>query len=338
MTSVADQPGPDASDAHRVSVLRAYGILDTPTNERFDAVVRLAARLCEMPIAMIGLVDADRLWFKARYGDAIQEVPRSEAFSDHALSSGEDFIEVPDLRADERFCHHTAVTEGHCLYYAAVVLRTPDGIPLGTLAVSDAVPRQLTAYQIDALRSLARQVESLLDEHRSTSAPLPGPLASRAALLQGMAASGVATALLDGEGRYSWWSDECAERLGWTAVDVLGRRPQDFLYDEADEVGAGESPLRLRVDHRWHGRRRILHADGTRLEVEAFALALRDADGEVEAYLTGMVASELPPPSSQVGLVESVLVRSEDAVLLCDGRLAGEGPTIAYANPAACAL
>jgi diguanylate cyclase (GGDEF)-like protein/PAS domain S-box-containing protein len=328
----------DVSDADRVSVLRAYGILDTPTNERFDAVVRLAAGLCQTPIAMIGMVDADRLWFKARFGDPIQEVPRSEAFSDHAIASGEDFIEVPDLRADERFCNNPAVTQGQTLYYAAVVLRTPGGIPLGTLAVSDAVPRRLTAYQIEALRSLALQVESLLDEHRSATAALPGPLASRAAMLQGMAASGVATALLDDEGRYLWWSDECAERLGWTAADVLGRRPLDFLSSGPDGVSVDDTELRLRIDHRWHGDMRLLRADGSIVEVQGFALPLRDADGEVEGYLTGMVDPELPPPSSQMGLFESVLVRSDDAVLLCDGRLAGDGPTIVYANPAACAL
>jgi diguanylate cyclase (GGDEF)-like protein/PAS domain S-box-containing protein len=326
-----------AHDTHRVSVLRAYGILDTSEDERFDAIVRLAARLCDAPVAVIGLIDADRLWFKARVGGEVGEVPRAEAFCDHLLRSGEDVLVVPDLAADERFASNPSVTERGSRFYAGTVLRTPGGVALGALAVLDVVPRELTRAQRDALRSLARQVESLLAEHRPATPP-PGPLASRAALLQAMAASGIATALLDEGGRYAWWSDECAERLGWTSADVLGRDPIDFLFAGTDDVAATEPDLRLSVDHRWHGCLRITRADGSTVATQAFVVALRDADGRVEGYLTGMVDPELAPPSSQVGLVESVLVRSEDAVLLCDGRLQGEGPTIVYANPAACAL
>ncbi|MCU1374170.1 MAG: hypothetical protein JWO68_1456 [Actinomycetia bacterium] len=335
---MAEQRTLDLDDANRVSVLRAYGILDTPASERFDAVVGLAARLCEMPIAVIGMVDADRLWFKARFGDGVQEVPRSEAFCDFAMSSGVDFFEVPDLTLDERFCDYPAVTERGARFYAAVILRTPSGIPLGTLAVSDLVPRKLTSNQTEALRSLARQVEFLLDEHRPGPTELPAALASRLALLQGLAASGVATALLDGDGCYSWWSDECVERLGWAAADVLGRQPLDFLFAGADGIFPDDSTLQLRVDSRWHGALHLRCADGSVIPAQAFAVALRDADGRVEGYLTGMVDPELSPPSSHVGLVESVLVRSEDPVLLCDGSLYGEGPTIVYANPAACVL
>jgi diguanylate cyclase (GGDEF)-like protein/PAS domain S-box-containing protein len=336
MTFVDDQQA-DLRDAHRVAVLRAYGILDTPEHERFDAVVRLAARLCHTPSAAIGLVDADRLWFKAKVGIAVGERPRAASFCDHAIASGDDLFVVEDLAADPRFADNPVVLDDGRRFYAGAVLRTPGGIPLGALAVLDEVPRTLTRAQGETLRSLARQVEVLLAEHR-TSSPPPGALGSRAALIQAMGASGVATALLDHDGRYVWWSDECQTRLGWTAEEVLGRRPLDFLFGGTEEVEAGDPELRLSVDRRWHGCLWLIRSDGERIPAQAFAVALRDADGAVEGYLTGMVDPELGPPGSQVGLVESVLVRSDDAVLLCDGRLDGDGPTIVYANPAACAL
>jgi diguanylate cyclase (GGDEF)-like protein/PAS domain S-box-containing protein len=332
-----DEQETDLRDAHRVAVLRAYGILDTAEHERFDAIVRLAARLCHTPSAAIGLVDADRLWFKAKVGIEAAERPRATSFCHHAIAAGEDLFVVEDLAADARFADYPAVLDEGRRFYAGAVLRTPGGLPLGVLAVLDQVPRTLTLAQGETLRSLARQVEVLLTEHRTTSAP-PGPLGSRAALIQAMGASGVATALLDPDGRYAWWSDECEARLGWTAEGVLGRRPLDFLFAGTDDVSADDPGLQLSVDRRWHGCVRLRRVDGETIPAQAFAVALRDADGEVEGYLTGMVDPELSPPGSQVGLVESVLVRSEDAVLLCDGRLDGDGPTIVYANPAACAL
>ncbi|MCU1488203.1 MAG: hypothetical protein JWN67_4949, partial [Actinomycetia bacterium] len=336
MTSVDHHPQ-DVHDTHRVSVLRAYGILDTPENQRFDAIVRLAARLCDVPVAAIGLVDRDRLWFRARVGVDLAEIPLAESFCDCLIASGQDLLLVPDLAADPRFATNRSVTERGHRFYAAAVLRSPSGVPLGALAVLDVVPRTLTRAQRDAVRSLARQVEGLLADQQPPSPP-PGPLASRSALLQAMAASGIATALLDPGGRYVWWSDECIARLGWSSAEVLGRNPLDFLFAGTDDVPAEDASLRLAVAQRWHGCVRIARSDGSVIEVQAFAVALRDGAGEVEGYLTGMVDPELAPPSSQVGLVESVLVRSEDAVLLCDGRLEGEGPTIVYANPAACTL
>jgi diguanylate cyclase (GGDEF)-like protein/PAS domain S-box-containing protein len=329
--------GQDQQDAHRVAVLRAYGILDTPESGRFDAIVRLAARLCHAPAAAIGLIDADRLWFKSRIGFESTELPRGETFCDQALASGRDLFVVEDLAADARFADNPAVLDYGRRFYAGAVLRAPGGIPLGILSVLDDVPRSLTRAQGDALRSLARLVEDLLAEHQPAATP-PGALGSRAALIQAMAASGIATALLDADGRYVWWSEECTERLGWTTAEVLGRQPLDFLFGGTDEVSPDDPELQLDVDERWHGGVQVIRADGSRITTQAFAVALRDAGDRVEGYLTGMVDPELGPPSSQVGLVESVLVRSEDAVLLCDGRLGGQGPTIVYANPAACAL
>lgn len=164
------------------------------------------------------------------------------------------------------------------------------------------------------------------------------PLAAgRSALLRAMADAGVAVALLEVDGRYCWWSPECADRLGWDAADVLGREPVDFLDVRTAAESPAEAEERLHVAGRWHGHVRFRCASGGFVDLDTFAVRLEGADGAPEGYLTGAVPTEATR-RSQVGLVESVVVRSPDAVVLCDGRLDGQGPTIVYANEAACEL
>src|ERR1041385_8187256 len=72
-------------EAARLEALRQYRILDTPREDDFDEIVRLAARLCDMPISLISLVDEDRQWFKGRYGLDMAQTPRSISFCGHTI-------------------------------------------------------------------------------------------------------------------------------------------------------------------------------------------------------------------------------------------------------------
>lgn len=55
-------------EAKRIATLRAYNILDTSPEERFDRITRLAKRLFDVPIALISIVDVNRQWFKSHPG------------------------------------------------------------------------------------------------------------------------------------------------------------------------------------------------------------------------------------------------------------------------------
>ena len=126
--------------------------------ERFDDLTRLAALICGVPISLISLIDADRQWFKSRFGLDVQETPRAQAFCTHAIMQPEMFV-VPDASQDERFAQNPLVTgDLHIRFYAGAPLATRDGHLLGTLCVIDREPHTLTSAQTDALKILSRMV------------------------------------------------------------------------------------------------------------------------------------------------------------------------------------
>jgi len=153
-------------EAARLAALHQYAILDTAPEGAFDDLTHLAASICKMPIALIGLVDAERQWFKSRVGVDVPEVSRASAFCAHTILQS-DVLIVSDLLSDERFATNPLVTDDpHARFYAGVPLTTPAGQALGTLCVIDRVPRDLSADQVETLRALSRQIMAQLELRR----------------------------------------------------------------------------------------------------------------------------------------------------------------------------
>ncbi|BCY06925.1 GAF domain-containing sensor histidine kinase [Actinoplanes sp. L3-i22] len=150
-------------EQERLAALRSYEILDTGAERDFDEIVNLAAHLCDKPIALISLIDADRQWFKARVGTDVCEGPRDESFCNHAMHD-RDVMQVPDARLDPRFETLPMVADDpHIRFYAGAPLITPEGKALGTLCVADSEPGLLTPPQQRGLRALARHVVTQLE-------------------------------------------------------------------------------------------------------------------------------------------------------------------------------
>ena len=157
----------DENENARLAALHRYRILDTDPEKAFEDLTLLASQICETPMALISLVDAERQWFKARVGVTAQETSRSIAFCAHAIQQREIFS-VPDATRDDRFRENPlVVSEPHIRFYAGAPLVTPDGHALGTLCVVDRVPRELRAEQEEALEALRRQAEAQLELRRN---------------------------------------------------------------------------------------------------------------------------------------------------------------------------
>ncbi|MDB4941455.1 MAG: sensory box protein [Labilithrix sp.] len=152
---------PHPRERERLAALQELQLLDTLPEQVFEDVVAVASALCGTPVSMFSLVDETRQWFKARLGFDGEETPRDIALCSHAIL-GDELLEVPDARQDARFADNPLVTSAGLRFYAGMPIRSPGGLPIGTLCVIDSMPRELTAAQRKALAALARQLEYVL--------------------------------------------------------------------------------------------------------------------------------------------------------------------------------
>jgi len=179
VASAEDPEAEPAEELRRLGALRASGLLDTPPEERFDRVTRMAQRLFDVPIALISLVDEDRQWFKSRQGLEMRETPRAFSFCSHAIA-GDEILQVADAEVDARFADNPLVLgDPNIRFYAGAPISAPDGSKLGTLCVIDRRPRHLSVGDVEALRDLAHMVEAeVAQAHSAVTDELTG-LANR---------------------------------------------------------------------------------------------------------------------------------------------------------------
>lgn len=153
-------------ESARIKALQQYNILDTPTEQTYDDITSLAAFICDVPIALISLVDTERQWFKSKVGMTVSETSRDVSFCAHAILN-KDIMIVKDARNDDRFAGNPLVTcAPNIRFYAGVPLITASDHSLGTLCVIDYQPRELSNVQERTLIALARQIVMQLELQR----------------------------------------------------------------------------------------------------------------------------------------------------------------------------
>ncbi|MDQ3075382.1 MAG: ATP-binding protein [Pseudomonadota bacterium] len=147
----------------RLAALEQYHILDTPREAEFDDIVALVAEICEAPVAVVNFIDSDRQWFKAEVGLGVSSTPLDTSLCSHVILEN-DFVEIPDTHRDPRMSDNPlCVAEDGFRFYAGALLKTPEGLPLGTLCVLDRRPRSLTPLQRRTIALLADRVMSELN-------------------------------------------------------------------------------------------------------------------------------------------------------------------------------
>ncbi len=155
-------------EAARIAALQSYSLAGSPAGEPFNTLVRMAAHLTQAPIAMISLIGRDHQSIKAAFGTDIQQVPRSLAFCNHAITDPSHAMVVPDTLADGRFQNHPHVlAPPHIRFYAGVCLVDDDGYALGTLCVMDHKPSRIEDATLAVLHTMAKEAMSALALQRA---------------------------------------------------------------------------------------------------------------------------------------------------------------------------
>ncbi|NJX16072.1 GAF domain-containing sensor histidine kinase [Tamlana crocina] len=157
-------PTEPENEKERLEYLKSFSILDTLPEDDYDNITKIATEICDMPVALISLIDDKRQWFKSHHGLDATETPKEYAFCAHAINDPHNVFIIQDARKDERFIGNPLVDgEPAVIFYAGVPLTLENGLPLGTLCVIDHKPNLLSQSQIQSLSALSNQVMKLLE-------------------------------------------------------------------------------------------------------------------------------------------------------------------------------
>ncbi|WP_170315489.1 diguanylate cyclase domain-containing protein [Nakamurella deserti] len=332
----------------RLAELHSFEVLDTPAEDDFDLLVRLAAHVCDAPIALISLVDTHRVWFKARVGLDLCESDRAGSFCDDALSRRE-LLVVPDAAADPRFAHGAFVSgRPGVRSYAGAPLVTPSGAVLGTLCVLDVRPRDLTPLQRTQLTGLAGQVVAQLLLRRQAGRLQAETTAHEAAeealranerLLRGVLSHPDAIVFAkDLEGRYLLCNTAGHQLFGVPDGSLIGRTDDEVLDTASASVLRRGDDQVLRHGARVSATESFVQTGGIRRDYQTTKFPLHDQHGAV--YAIAGISTDI---TAQLG-TERALRQSEtrwrqlfDASPVGVGLIDEHGRWIAV-NPALCTL
>jgi PAS domain S-box-containing protein len=285
------------NEIERLKDLCSYKLLDSCSEREFDDITELAAQICEVPTALISLVDENRQWFKSTVGFGEIETPRDISFCGHAILEP-DIMVVQDTLTDPRFRDNPLVTNApHIRFYAGAPIVSPLGHALGTLCVIDMQPRQLSAAQKKALTQLAQQVVSQMELKR-TARSVANQNTFQQSILNSTDSLVMAT---NPDGVITHFNSAAQRMLEYSPDEVINRLTP-LHFHEHNEIEAQKNTLRQKneqaslndhcaligqareggIEHRiWT----LIAKSGRKFEVELTVSPLQKADGEFIGYL-----------------------------------------------------
>ena len=292
-----------AEENRRLASLHALNVLDTEPDASFDGLVKVAAEVCNVPVSLVTLIDADRQWFKAATGlTDFRETSRDVAFCSHAINSSGDLLEIPDATADERVKNNPFVTGAPDVrFYAGAKLTLSDGAVVGTLCVIDTVPRVLTETQRTVLRYLATAVVELLEARRTTEALAVSE--SRFRSLCDASPLGIFSS--DNEGRCNYTNTQCQALLGVSEQQALGSGWRDSVHPDEQSQVLAQLQKTLEEQITFDREFRIVDSSGAIKYVRAIAVPTYQSNGTL---------------NGSVGIIEDATQRVEENKTLAEER------------------
>ena len=279
-------------EALRLEALTQYEVLNPASDPILDDIVRMAARFCGTPFAAISLLDADRIWLKARFGLKSPELSLSSTPCETTIL-GDSVYELPDARQDPDFAPNGIQVDGRdLLFYAGAPLTTPGGVSIGALFVLDSEPHRLTQIESESLVSLARlaigrlelnarvrQIDRAARARQRVESALTVERNFVSAVLDTV---GALVVVFDTAGRIVRFNRACEIASGYDFNILVGRYAWDRLIPEEDVPEAIDTFEKIRAggfpaafENRWASR------DGSIHRIAWSATALVDQQGQV---------------------------------------------------------
>ena len=283
-----------ADQTVRLTALRRLAILDTPPETAFDNLTRVAATLCDTPIALISFLDADRQWCKARCGWDGDTLPLASSLGGETLRT-QDVVIVSDLSSDRRFAQHPFVAlHPHVRFYTAVPLMgqtigraAGSTVAVGTLTVMDRQARSLTQAQIDGLRLIADQVMATLElrrwgtveasRERSLEVALHHSEAFYHSLVESLPQHIIRKDL---QGRFTFANDRFCAMVGHPFSEVVGKTDADFFPPELASKYQADDRRVIHSGEKYEAIESHRAAEGT-MHVQVVKTPVTDASGAI---------------------------------------------------------
>ena len=285
MPQSIEDPFPDEAERQRLGALQAHAILDTEAEAGTDALVRLASQLFGMPMAVIGLLDEERLWFKARMGIDTSELPRARSLCDAAMAMAPGTLVIEDLKEYGRAADHAWVTGGVPARFCAMsTIVDEQGQALGCIAVLDTQVRSFTEAQVTLMQDLALVTAQVLQGRQRGRLLMQS---AQADALTGAAGAPQFEQMLDVELRHAMRSGEGFAVL---RLDLDGFGDINTAYGQV----AGDAVLR-EVGRRLHQQVRLGDLLA-RLGSDDFGIVMRHGgDDEAQMLAARIMAAVCQP-------------------------------------------
>ncbi|QYF93537.1 PAS domain S-box protein [Massilia sp. PAMC28688] len=289
------------SEAERLAVLASYQILDTTPEQSYDDVVTLVSQLFDAPIVAVNLIADGRQWFKSEKGLGVREMPLDDSICKIAILEQSELV-IPDTLQDPRLACNALVTGGPGLrFYAGVLLKTPEGVPLGTLCVLDTVarPQGATPSQMFALRTLAGQVMSQLTLHKTiheqqkllavqevTEREL---FDSRERFQQIVRQAATGVVQTDVDGRFILVNKKYCDMLGYTEGELLGKTVMEVTAEDSRDATQASVALAAAGGNGFVIEKRYRRKDGSLIWAKSNVNSVRDGNGVYQGLVAIVV-------------------------------------------------
>ena len=279
-------------DGSRLEAIDQYGLADLPHDPALDDIARLAAQVCDAPIAAVAIIDRDSTSFVGRFGFDDLKVPRRSLPCETTIEA-DGVYQIPDARLDPAYAPDAILLAGtRYRFYAGAPIQTPSGVAIGALFVVDKGPRKLTPSQLDSLEALSHMVTTRLElimrvretqrasrARQRVEAALTVEKNFVAAVLDTV---GALVIVFDTAGRIVRFNRACEIISGYRSADLVGKYAWERLIPQEDvpryiegfdTIRQGKFPTAF--ENYW------LASDGSRRRISWSATALLDSQGQV---------------------------------------------------------